>query len=117
MLMMCFDEYYVLSEMISMPDRILAQKLELLIWRDPMHPNQRVMDELVKMLNDSGTAVAFHGLLPKFVEDKAKEFGIEFEIGDASEHYPCAMPSHPIVREKYKEGVKCNSLSNILGLY
>ena len=46
-------EYYLLSEMISMPDRELVQKMELHIWYRSSVPQPKILAKYVQFLEES----------------------------------------------------------------
>ena len=74
-----------------MSDRQLAQKIELLLWKDGPYVNQKLLDELIALMNNTETAIQFYIELPKWVESK----GITFSEMKSSDVYKCAMPGNP----------------------
>jgi len=46
-------EYYLIQELITMPNRELAQQIELHIWNDCPHPDGEVVQRYVDALRES----------------------------------------------------------------
>jgi hypothetical protein len=51
--------YLLIAELVTMPDRALAQKIELAIWPDSSIPNQELVDKLIVALEKSGCGSEF----------------------------------------------------------
>lgn len=66
-------EYYLLCELITMPDRVLAQQIELLIWARSPIPQESILEKFLSMLMDAEDAQEFHA--------KCREYVDSFEIG------------------------------------
>lgn len=61
-------EYYLLSELISMPDRVLAQQIELLIWNRCPIPNEPILEKFVELLRDSDCSTSFYVAARQYVK-------------------------------------------------
>lgn len=65
-------EYYLISELISMPDRRLAQMIELHIWCNSPHPQGHILQRYLDTLNQSKNPEHFYRECYKILE------GLEF---------------------------------------
>lgn len=45
--------YYLLSELITMPDRQLAAKIELAIWATSPEPDEQILNTFIEALKES----------------------------------------------------------------
>lgn len=61
------SEYYLLAELITMPDRVLAQKIELLIWAKSPIPNEAILCKFLELLEASDDASEFYSTAEKYV--------------------------------------------------
>lgn len=59
--------YHLLSELISMPDRILAQQIELLIWKGCAQPSEPMLQKFVDMLKESESGVEFYEMAKEYI--------------------------------------------------
>jgi len=76
-------EYYLLSELISMPDRVLAQKIELLIWAKSPIPNEPILEKFVDLLKQSEDGSDFW----KAAETYVNSFNIDWRVNTSPETY------------------------------
>lgn len=67
-------EYHLLSHLIGMPDKVLAQKLELLIWPNSPIPDAKVLKALCELVELSTGQEHLTELLEHYVKDSGKEF-------------------------------------------
>jgi hypothetical protein len=68
--------YYLISELITMPDRILAQKLELAIWNRCPIPNEPILCKIIELLKESEDNTDFY----KSVQDYIDKLPIKWVI-------------------------------------
>lgn len=60
-------EYYLLAELITMHDRILAQQIELLIWNKHHELDKRMLDKFVELIRQSNGELDFQRLAKEFL--------------------------------------------------
>ena len=53
-------EYYLLCELITMDDRVLAQQIELLIWAKSPIPQEPILQKFLDMLTESKSSKDFY---------------------------------------------------------
>lgn len=70
-------EYYLLSELITMPNRELAQKIELHIWYRCSNPQPRILAKYVAMLEESKGPEDFVDKAEKYLQESGLEFVID----------------------------------------
>jgi hypothetical protein len=61
-------EYYLLCELITMPDRDLAHKIELHIWNDQPHPDGEVLQKYIDAIRNSEDDRDFSDLAREIVK-------------------------------------------------
>lgn len=86
------QEFWLLSELITMEDRKLAQLCETLIWNTFGRVNQAILDQLVQCIVEAPTAIEFHKQFPILVKKIAQEWGLEEHSVKSTEAYKCKMP-------------------------
>ena len=62
------EEYFLLSELITMPDRILAQQIELLIWAKSRIVQESILEKFLSLLNASDGPEHFWELCRAYVD-------------------------------------------------
>lgn len=67
-------EYHVISELITMADRDLAQQIELDIWRYGPSPDKKRLQLYVEAMKDSEDPPGFHEKCRELVKDSGIEF-------------------------------------------
>jgi hypothetical protein len=67
-------EYYLISELISMPDRELASKIELHIWRHTFVPQPKILAMYLTALQDSEDDEDFLVSARQILNDSGLEF-------------------------------------------
>lgn len=72
------SEYYLLSELITMSDRTLAQQAELLLFPDSPEPRAEVLDAMITGLEQSESGGEFSDWLQKYV----RESGVSFDVSE-----------------------------------
>jgi hypothetical protein len=60
-------EYYLVSELIGMSDRVLAQQIELLIWNRSPTPNEPILEKFLEMLRESEGPEEFYEMCRKYI--------------------------------------------------
>jgi hypothetical protein len=60
-------EYYLLSELIGMPNRVLAQQIELLIWNKSPIPNEPILEKFLEILRESEGSEEFYEMSEKYI--------------------------------------------------
>jgi hypothetical protein len=60
-------EYYLLSELVGMPNRVLAQQIELLIWNKSPIPNEPILEKFLEMLRESEGPEEFYEMSTEYI--------------------------------------------------
>lgn len=72
-------EYYLICEMITMPDRVLAQQMELLIWAKSPVPQEPILERFLQMLQDSEDGQDFWNQCRAYVDSFPVEWWISID--------------------------------------
>jgi len=81
-------EYYLVQELIGMPDRELAQKIELHIWYRCATPQPKILARYLKLLKESEDSEGFIEEARKYLDESGLEF-VQHENGE----YICRTPN------------------------
>ena len=85
------QEFWLLSELITMENRVVAMQCETLIWDASGRVNDETLGRLVALVVGSGTAIEFHDKLPKLVAELAQERGLRPATYKSEDVYKCKM--------------------------
>ena len=83
------SEYYLIQELITMPDRQLAQQIELHIWYRCSTPQPKILARYLKLLKESEDPESFYVEAHKYLNASGLEF-VEHESGE----YMCRTPNY-----------------------
>jgi hypothetical protein len=84
-------EYFLLSELISMPDRELAQKIELHIWYRCSTPQPNILAKYLKCLKQSDSSEDFYEKAQKYLDVS----GLEFVLDEAGKFMTRTLNMNP----------------------
>lgn len=90
------QEFWVLSELITMEDRKVAQLAETLIWDAQGKPHNETLARLVELISTSPTAIVFHEKLPMLLATIATERGLSASSIKSEDAYVCRMAGPPL---------------------
>jgi len=62
--------YYLISELISMDDRKLAEELELAIWKDGFQPVPEVLAHIIERFKESGGDFEFQEEMREYLKNR-----------------------------------------------
>ena len=82
-------EYYFLAELIGMPDRELAQKVELHVWYNSPYPQRKILAKYLEALEVSSDPAEFH----RMCEQLIAESGLEFVQAEEDASWQCRTKS------------------------
>lgn len=85
------EEFWVLSELITMQDRKTAMLAETLLWNANGVPDNNVMAQLTALITSSGTAIEFHEKLPALLAEIAAAQGKTERTIKSEDAYVCRM--------------------------
>jgi predicted acylesterase/phospholipase RssA len=68
--------YYLIAELITMPDRILAQKIELSIWNKCPIPSEPILCKVIEFLKESEGPEEFYEAASKYIESLPIEWTV-----------------------------------------
>lgn len=77
-------EYFLLCELITMPDRILAQQIELLIWATNRIPQEPILEKFLDLLNASGSPEDFWASCREYVSTFNVSWRANMDFGSVS---------------------------------
>ena len=78
------SEYFLLCELITMPDRILAQQIELLIWATSRTPQEPILEKFLDLLGESDSPENFWERCRDYVNSFPTSWKMNFEHGSIS---------------------------------
>lgn len=90
------QEFWLVSELITMADRKVAMLCESLIWDAQGKVHDETLRRLVDAITNAPTAIEFHAKLPALAEQIAQERGLRALSVPSEKAYKCGMQGPPL---------------------
>lgn len=106
------NEFWLLSELITMADRKTAMQCETLIWDAHGKVHDETLKRLVDAITTAPTAIAFHAALPALVARMAQERGMTEHTVASEDAYKCRMQGPPLHGYRYTDTDHAQAIRN-----